>query len=71
MATNQSPLKDLNRAHSVLNSCNKEHQLDAALSFFELVIQKWERLLSTDSTRALRSEFLSSWTTKKRELKLD
>ena len=66
-----SPLKDLTRAHSVLNSCDKEFQLGSAWSYFELVIQKWDHMLSDATVEALRSEFQIEYHNKKSSLKLE
>lgn len=71
MTPTQSPLRDLNKAHSVLNSCTNEPQLDAAVSFFELVMQKWNQLLSSESARAFQQEFFSKYRNKKEILKLE
>ena len=67
----KSPLKDLTKAHSILESCVTEPQLDGALNFFELVLQKWERLLSLESRHALRSEFKEIFYDKKEQFKLE
>lgn len=71
MANNQSPFRDLNKAHSILESCITEPQLDGAFNFFELVLQKWESLFSEESVNALRVEFRQEYFAKKALLKLD
>lgn len=71
MTTTKSPLSDLNRAHQLLETCNKEGQLEAAFNYFELVMQKWERLLSTECSVAFRREFLERLRNKKRDLHLE
>lgn len=71
MGTGVSPFQDLTKAHSILESCHTEYQLDTALNYFELVLQKWDKLLSIDSVNAFRTEFHSEFFTKKRLLKLE
>jgi len=71
MGTGISPFSDLTRAHSILESCQTEPQLDTALNFFELVLQKWEDLLSIDSVQAFRKEFHSEFFQKKQLLRLE
>jgi hypothetical protein len=71
MGTGISPFNDLTRAHSILESCQTEPQLDTALNFFELVLQKWENLLSIDSVQAFRKEFHSEFFQKKQLLRVE
>lgn len=65
------PLEDLIRAVNILDSCFLEPQLDCAYNYFELVIQKYDRLLSLQSKEALRREFQKHYYSRKRDLKLD
>lgn len=68
---NVSPLQDLNRAKTVLDSCLTEPQLDTAYNYFQLVIQKYEHMLTIQSKHALQSEFEVEYFSKKSQMKLD
>lgn len=71
MKAQVSPLQDLTKAHSILESCYTEPQLDGALNYFELVIQKWETLLSVESVQAFRQEFADVFWDKKTQFKIE
>lgn len=66
-----SPFKDLNKAHSVLKSCVQPPHLEAAITFFELVLQKWGNTITPDHQKALKAEFFEGLTHKKAQLQIE